>query len=261
MLILLWFKGLFQGGRERLVGATLGVALCVALLALLGTFIVSSGATMTVRAITDVPVDWQVQLNTGTDAAAARTALGQATTYTALQTVDYATVSGLTVTSGTTTQTTGAGKVLGIDTQYPATFPGEIRLLTGTLNGALIAQQTAANLHADVGDRVAIGRLGLPPASITISGGVICRTQTRCFRQRECSRMPRPRPRPIMSCSSRRRNGTCSSIHKEVAAPIPCKRSSMYVSRMISLPIPPPRTSRCNNKHETSRPESREAAS
>ena len=172
MLILLWCKGLFQVGRGRLLGATLGVAFCVGLLALLGAFIVSSGATMTARAITDVPVDWQVQLNTGADAAAARTALGQAMTYTALQTVDYATVSGLTVTSGTTTQTTGVGKVLGIDPQYPATFPGEIRLLTGTLNGVLIAQQTAANLHASVGDTVTIQRLGLPPASITVNGVV-----------------------------------------------------------------------------------------
>ena len=172
MLIVLWFKGLFQVGRGRLVGAILGVALCVALLALLGAFIVSSGATMTARAITDVPVDWQVQLNTGVDAAAARTVLGQVTTYTALQTVDYATVSSLTTTSGATTQTTGAGKVLGIDTQYPAIFPGEIRLLTGTLNGVLIAQQTAANLHVGVGDRVAIGRLGFPSASVTV-GGVV----------------------------------------------------------------------------------------
>ena len=169
--------------------------------------------------------------------------LGQVTTYTALQTVDYATVSSLTTTSGATTQTTGAGKVLGIDTQYPAIFPGEIRLLTGTLNGVLIAQQTAANLHVGVGDRVAIGRLGFPSASVTVGGVVDLPNADSLFQAVGVLPSAAPQARPIMSCSSRRRNGTCSSTRKGVAAPIPYRHNCMSASPMTSLPIQPPRTS------------------
>ena len=40
------------------------------------------------------------------------------------------------------------------------TFPGELRVLAGTGTGVLLAQQTAANLHAQPGDTVPIGRPG-----------------------------------------------------------------------------------------------------
>ena len=67
MIALIWFKGLLSRRRGRLLGAVAGVALTVALLATIGAFIASSGSSMTKRAISDVPVDWQVQLSPGTD--------------------------------------------------------------------------------------------------------------------------------------------------------------------------------------------------
>jgi len=170
MLALLWLRGTVRRRFARLVGAIVGVALAVALLASIGAFIVSSAATMTQRAIADVPVDWQIQLTPGADVRAVMAAVGAATPYTAAQEVGYATVPGLSANSGGTTQVTGAGKVLGISDQYATLFPSELRLLTGSLSGVLVAQQTAANLHVRVGDTVTIERVGLPAVAVTVGG-------------------------------------------------------------------------------------------
>ena len=172
MLALLWLRGTVRRRFSRLAGAMLGVALAVALLASIGAFIVSSAATMTQRAIADVPVDWQIQLTPGTDVQAVTAAVGAATPYTALQEVGYATVAGLSANSGGTTQVTGAGKALGISDQYATLFPSELRLLTGSLGGVLVAQQTAANLHVRLGDTVTVARVGLPAVTVTV-GGVV----------------------------------------------------------------------------------------
>lgn len=172
MLTLLWLRGLLRHRRGRLLGAILGVATCVALLASIGAFVASSAAAMTQRAITDVPVDWQIQLVPGADATAVVNAVAAASPYTALETVGYATVPGLSATNGGTVQTTGAGKVLGISDQYPRAFPKELRLLTGSLGGVLVAQQTAANLHVRVGDTVTIERMGLPATAVAVAGVV-----------------------------------------------------------------------------------------
>jgi putative ABC transport system permease protein len=170
MLTRLWIKGILAQRPGRLLGAALGVALTVALLAVLGAFIAVSAAAMTARAIADVPVDWQIQLVPGADRAAITGALGQATTYTALQPVGYADTTGLTASTQDTVQTTGPGKILGLDSGYARDFPGEIRPLIGATTGVLIAQQTAANLHVTVGDTVTIGQPGLPSAAVRIDG-------------------------------------------------------------------------------------------
>ncbi len=90
MLSTLWLKGLLAYRSGRLVGAMVGVALTVALLASIGVFIASSSASMTQRAAADVRVDWQVQLSPGTDANAVADAIGKSTPYTALEQVGYA---------------------------------------------------------------------------------------------------------------------------------------------------------------------------
>jgi putative ABC transport system permease protein len=59
--------------------------------------------------------------------------------------------------------------VLGLPAGYQATFPGEVRYLDGSGSGVLLAQQTAANLHAAVGDMVSIARAGLPPVQVRVS--------------------------------------------------------------------------------------------
>jgi putative ABC transport system permease protein len=51
-------------------------------------------------------------------------------------------------------------------------FPSEIRPLVGAEKGVLLAQQTAANLHAAPGCTVTIERMGVPPVSVKIDGVV-----------------------------------------------------------------------------------------
>src|SRR5260221_11465743 len=110
MLTMLWLKGLLGYRSGRLLGAIIGVALTVALLAAIGVFIASSSASMTQRAAADVPVDWQVQLSPGSDANAVADAIGKSTSYTALEQVGYATTAGFTATAGGTLQSPGPGQ-------------------------------------------------------------------------------------------------------------------------------------------------------
>lgn len=169
-MTLLWLRGLFSRRSGRLMAAAAGVGATVALLASLGIFINGSAASMTRRALGDVPVDWQVELVPGANLDGVVHALGQATPYTAVERVGYAGVAGFSATTAGTTQTTGAGKVLGISPSYWRTFPAELRPLLGHTSGVLIAQQTAANLHVGVGDSVTIGRIGLAPVPVQIDG-------------------------------------------------------------------------------------------
>ena len=172
MLTMLWLKGLLAYRSGRLLGAIVGVALTVALLASIGVFIASSSASMTQRAAADVPVDWQVQLSPGTDTNAVADAIGKSTAYTALEQVGYANTAGFAASAGGTLQTTGPGKVLGLSPQYRQHFPTQLRLLIGSLDGVLVAQQTASNLHVTVGDTVTIQRIGLSSVKVKVDGVV-----------------------------------------------------------------------------------------
>jgi putative ABC transport system permease protein len=170
--ILQWIKGIFRYRPERLWGAIAGVALTITLLACLGTSLASSSATLTRRAIADVPVDWQVLLTSSSDTQTIKDTIGKTTPYTALESVGYADVKGFTATTGGTVQTTGPGKVLGISPDYRTNFPREMRQLTGLKQGILVFQQTAANLRVREGDLVAIDRVGLPPVNVKVDGVV-----------------------------------------------------------------------------------------
>lgn len=170
--IIKWLKGIIVCRWERLGGTVAGVGLTVTMLASLGIFISSSSTTMTRRAISKVPVDWQVLLSSNTDGKAVKSAIKNTTSYTALEQVGYADVSGFTASTGGTVQTTGPGKVIGISALYTHYFPSEIRHLTGAVQGVLIAQQTAANLHAKEGDTVTIKRMNLPPVHVKVDGVV-----------------------------------------------------------------------------------------
>lgn len=168
--MMLWFRGLFQDRRGRLAGTIAGIALTVAMLAALGAFLMNSASSMTRRAIAGVPVDWQVQVVPGTSTESIGQAIEKAVAVAKLQTVGYASIESLETKTGGTTQTTGQGKVLGIDANYAQAFPGQFRSLLGGLDGVLIAQQTAANLHATVGDTVTIRRIGLPAVEVKVAG-------------------------------------------------------------------------------------------
>lgn len=170
MIAPLWISGLMRRRRARLVGAALGVAVAVTILASLGSFFAASKARMTAGAIAAVPVDWQVELTPGTDVARAEQTIAEAPGVVAEQPIGFADTTGFRATTGGSTQTTGPGKVLGLPPGYTSTFPGEIRYLVGARSGVLLAQQTAANLHASVGTTIDIGRPGLSPVSVTVQG-------------------------------------------------------------------------------------------
>lgn len=168
--MILWLKALFSGRMNVVVSAMAGIALTVALLGSLGTFVVVASKTMTQRAMTAVPVDWQILLARGAQLDMVTGALHAAVPGAQSLPISYADIGGFVARTGGTTQTTGAGQVLGISPDYPSRFPGQIRLLLGSWDGALIYSQTAANLHAVPGDSVTIQRIGLPDVSVKITG-------------------------------------------------------------------------------------------
>lgn len=167
-----WLKGLLTFRPERLLITIVGVGLTIALLACLGGFIASSAAVMTRRALSDVPIDWQVLTIPGADADAIKAALKESTSYKVLEPVGYADAAGFVARTGDTVQTTASGKVLGINPDYQSVFPKEIRRLTGASSGVLVAQQTAANLHVREGDVITVQRVGLPAVQVQVDGVV-----------------------------------------------------------------------------------------
>jgi putative ABC transport system permease protein len=167
-----WVLSLTRRRPSRVLGAAVGVALAVALLGTLGSFISSVKALMTTRAISQVAVDWQVEVQPGADQVTVVDALQKRADVKRATVVLLGQSSGFESTVGGTTQSTGPGEVLGLGDGYRASFPEEIRTLVGADDGVLIAQQTAANLRAAPGDTITIGRAGLPAASVRIDGVV-----------------------------------------------------------------------------------------
>jgi putative ABC transport system permease protein len=172
MVALTWLRGLLAHRCSRLLATALGVAVGVALLASIGTFLSATTSKMTGRAISRVPVDWQVQATDGANPADVLAKVRAQRGVVRALPVALADTTGFTATAGGSTQQTGPGKVLGLPAGYARAFPGEIRVLAGSGSGVLLAQQTAANLHARPGDRVTIGRPGGGHATVTVDGVV-----------------------------------------------------------------------------------------
>jgi putative ABC transport system permease protein len=169
-MIKAWVFGLLAQRGKAIFAASLGIGLAVCLLAILGLFVTHSAGTMTARAIANVGPYWQVELVGTTDPSNALESLKTVVTDAKTEGVGYADVSGFSASTGGTEQSTGAGKVVGVASSYFGTFPKQGRLLAGTWNGPLLAQQTAANLHAGPGDSVKVTRIGQPTAEVTIAG-------------------------------------------------------------------------------------------
>jgi putative ABC transport system permease protein len=170
--VTVWVGGLLRRRPGQLLGAAAGIAVAVALLASLGAFLAHSQATMTDRAVRGVGIDWQVQVQAGADAAAIDHTLRATVGVVRDAAVGFGTSAGLSATTGGSTQTTGPAVVLGLPADYRELFPAEVRTLAGADSGVLLAQQTAANLHAAPGDEVTIALQGLPPATVTVAGVV-----------------------------------------------------------------------------------------
>lgn len=172
MLTVRWLRGLLAHRRGRLAATAIGVAVGVALIASIGTFLSATTGRMTAQAVGRVSVDWQVEVQPGASPARVATATGSFPAVREALPVTFAPTTGLRAATGRSLQTTGPGRIVGLAPGYASAFPGELRLLAGRLDGALLAQQTAANLRAAPGDTVAIERPGLPAARVTIAGVV-----------------------------------------------------------------------------------------
>ncbi len=172
MVALNWLRGLLAHRPTRLAATALGVAVGVALIASIGTFLSSTNAKMTQRAIARVAIDWQVEAQPGTDPAAVLAGVRAYPGVKRALPAQFASAPSLTATTRGSTQTTGTARVLGLPPGYASAFPGELRLLSGSVDGVLVAQQTASNLHVAPGDRVIVARPGARPATVIV-GGVV----------------------------------------------------------------------------------------
>ena len=165
MIALYWLRSLFRVAPGRTLATAAGIALAVAFAATLAIFVISASYTMTARAIANVPVDWQVELAPGIDRAAAETMLDQAGVAKLVRSVEYAKVDGFTATTSDTQQVTRPGQAIGIAPDYLTAFSNQVTLLSGSLDGPVLYSQTAANLHAGVGDEISVNRPGLAPTT------------------------------------------------------------------------------------------------
>ncbi|WP_330347901.1 FtsX-like permease family protein [Streptomyces sp. NBC_00582] len=171
-MITAWAGGLARHRIGRLLAAVAGIALAVALVAALGSFLTASKATMTQRAVRSVAVDWQVEIQPGADSNAVRSLVQAAGGTRAALPVGFARTTGFTATVGGSTQTTGPGVALGLPADYRSHFPDELRTLSGSGTGVLLAQQTASNLHAAPGDTIGVRLPGAGLRQVRVDGVV-----------------------------------------------------------------------------------------
>ena len=129
MIALYWLRSLFRVAPGRTLATAAGIALAVAFAATLAIFVISASYTMTARAISNVPVDWQVELGPRIDQTAVQTALNQAGAAKLIRPVEYARVDGFAATTGDTQQVTGPGQAIGIPPDYLTAFPNQVTLL------------------------------------------------------------------------------------------------------------------------------------
>ncbi|MFF1654239.1 FtsX-like permease family protein [Streptomyces sp. NPDC058255] len=167
-----WARGLARHRTGRLVAALAGIALAVALVASLGSFLTASKATMTQRAVRSVAVDWQVEVQPGADPNAMLSLVRRTPGIQTAVPVGFAHSSSFAAHVQGSTQTTGPGVVLGLPDDYQKLFPGEVRPLTGSTSGVLLAQQTASNLHVAPGDTVGIQLPGTGARQVRVAGVV-----------------------------------------------------------------------------------------
>ena len=167
-----WALGLVRRSPVTVLGAALALAVAVAFVASLSSFVVASRADLTTRAAAQVPVDWQVQLTAQGDPAAVADAVAALPDVRTQAEVLRAAVPALIATGPAGTRTTGQAQVVALPPDYAASFPGEIRPLVGATTGVLLAQQTAANLSLAPGGTFSVQRPDGTTVDLTVAGVV-----------------------------------------------------------------------------------------
>ncbi|WP_381791432.1 hypothetical protein [Streptomyces niveus] len=101
--------GLFRHHTGRLLATMSGIVLAVALVASLGSFLTASKTTMTDRAVSSVAVDWQVEVQPGSDPVTVLNTVRSAHGVRDAQSVGFARSTGFRATGGGSTHDTGPG--------------------------------------------------------------------------------------------------------------------------------------------------------
>jgi putative ABC transport system permease protein len=156
---------------QRSAATALGVAIAAALVVSVLLFGSASGATVTSRALAGLPIDAQVVLAPGADAATvertigADAAVGSVLPFTLVH-FDTAAAE----MNGTATQTS-AGVILGLDPGYP-NATGLFALSSGAAvpGQTVISRDLASNLGVVPGDTIRLSLPGGAAVSITVSG-------------------------------------------------------------------------------------------
>ena len=164
-----WLTGLLRRRPLEMLVAAISIALAVAFVASLGSFVAQSHAALAVRAAASVPVDWQVQVTPQGDAASVAKDVQSLPDVRAVETVDFAHVRSLQSTGPQGVRKTGSAYVVSVSDAYAATFPGELRHLLGATSGTMLFQQTAANLAAEPGGQITV-RTGSGARPLQIDG-------------------------------------------------------------------------------------------
>ncbi len=165
-----WLLGLARRRPGSLLGAAASIALAVAFIASLGSFVDASRASLSARAAAAVSVDWQVQLTPQGTPAVVRDALRSVPDVRSVLPVDYAAVPGLMSTSAQGSRTTGTAYLVSLPADYAAQAPDQIRYLLGARTGILLQQQTAANLAAGPGSTVTVRTPSSASRTLTVDG-------------------------------------------------------------------------------------------
>ncbi len=156
---------------RRSLAALVGVAIAAALVTSVLLFGAASGATVTRRALADLPVDAQVELAPSSDPAAA---LAIVRSDPAVRTVNPFDLAHFDTAgadkAGTATQTSG-GVLVGIDPSYTTTT-GLFGLSSGSLSpgSVAISRDLASNLGVVPGDTVAFKLPGGASVTLPVSG-------------------------------------------------------------------------------------------
>ena len=157
--------------RRRSLAAILGVAIAAALIASVLLFGAASGATVTRRALADMPVDAQVVLGPGTDPVAALAVVRSDPAVSSVVPFDLAHFDGAESTKAGTATQASAGVIVGIDPQYREAT-GLFPLSSGALQPGSIAisRDLASNLGVVPGDTISVTLAGGANVMLPVSG-------------------------------------------------------------------------------------------
>jgi putative ABC transport system permease protein len=156
---------------QRSLAALVGVAIASALITSVLLFGTASGATVTRRALADLPVDAQVVLSPAADANGVLAILKADPTVRTVSAFELAHFeSAATSRSGTATQTS-VGVLVGVDASYAATTglfaPSSGSIAPGEI---AISRDLASNLGAVPGDSIAFALPGGKSVTVRVSG-------------------------------------------------------------------------------------------